>query len=628
MGYPVVASAKILTQFLKSPVAPHRLRPLTLFVMASLAAGLLFGPDSPASLFLALVWLLWWPMIIFLFLFAGRIWCGMCPFTLLGDWLQRATGLRRAVPEFLKEHGGWLTLIMFFWLIWMEEISNAPDSPRSTAVVILTIASGAMFFGLFFRGHSWCRYMCPLGGVSLAYARTSLFKIRNSESACGECLTKACVVVDAEYAGCPMHITPFAMNMISNCKLCGTCVQRCSNDSLHMTLEAPSRDLTSQSQITPVVSWFIILLAGMVSFLNATRTPFFSNIAAWLHSSAHPIFIKTTMMAAALTAMALLFKVFIRLANDPAKQTAPEQLVALSTLPLIPLLLLTHLGYFMARTLAKGGLIATPLADFIGIRWLRLDFLWGAGWTGYVAPLFIFLGLAVSIYVLRWITAMESGLNHRRIQLVIGLLYSALAGWNLLLTWPAAFAPATIAPEIPVRPLDGSTILWLFLGVNAISITLAMIVRRTVEQSGAAEAPADFSASHSWKILRSAKVRQMEYYDWLLEQAMEARLRMPAVTALANACQEIISFLQQALPASSTITIKAVLRKNKGILTIIHEGRPLALPDYKAASSLDAADENSLDGLELRLAAAYVEHMSYSARISDSTCSFTLRQSC
>jgi ferredoxin len=623
----VLAVEKILTTFLKSRVAPHHLRPLTLLVMVSLAIGLLFGPDTPTSFFLAMVWMVWWPMIIVLFLFAGRIWCGMCPFTLLGDWLQRATGLRRAVPEFLKEYGGWLTLIMFFWLIWMEEASNAPDAPRSTAVVILTIASGAMFFGLFFRGHSWCRYMCPLGGVSLAYARTALFKIRNSESACGECVTKACVVVDGEYAGCPMHLTPFAMNMISNCKLCGACVKRCSNDSLHIALEAPSLDLSAQSQSNSIVHWFIILLAGIVSFLNLTESRSLPGVAALLHSTAYPILAKTSMMAVALTAATLLFKVFMRLAKGPAHQDSSLQLMALASLPLIPLLLLTHLAYFLTRMLMKGSMIFAPLADFFGIRWLRMDFLWGAHWTGYVAPILVLLGLAFSLYVLRWITAMESGLNVKRIRLVFSLFYLIVAVWNLIVTWPAAVRSATVS-EIHSQHFDGWTILWIFLGINAISLTLAIIVKRLMLRSGVAEAPADFSASHSWKIQRLPKVRQMEYYDWLLEQAMEARMRMPAVTALANACQEVIAFLQMALPASSTITVKAVLRKNKGILTIIHEGRPLTLPDYRAAASIDAVDENSLDGLELRLAAAYVEHMSYSARISDSTCSFTLRQTC
>jgi polyferredoxin len=630
----VFAVEKTLTKILAGRFAPNALRPLTLLIMVPLAAGLLFGPDTQSSFYNLMVWLVWWPMIIVLFLFAGRVWCGVCPFSLLGDWIQRATGLRRAVPDFLKEHGGWLTLIMFFWLIWMEEISNAPDSPRGTAIVILTIASGALFFSLFFRGHSWCRYMCPLGGISLAYARTSLFKIRSNESACAECDTKACVVVDSEYAGCPMHVTPFAINSVANCKLCGACVKRCSNDSLHVVFEVPSKDLSGQSQMAPVVPWFIILLAGMVSFLNATTSQCLPGVAAWLHSAANPVLIKTCLMAAALTAGILVFKVLLHFANDPANRVTPQHLMALATLPMIPLLLLTHLGYFIGRTLMNGGMLLTPVSDFARVRWLRLDFVWGTQWTGYVAPFLILLGLGLSLGVLRWITAQESGLSTGRIRRRFGLFYMGFAGWNLFTTWPVgaasenALADVTTASEIISWHPDGWTILWFFLGINAVPLMLAVIAKRSMEQSGTAETPAGFSASRSWNIRSMPEERQMEFYDWLLDQAMNARLRMPAVTALANACQEILSFLQLALPAGSAITVKALLRKNKGKLTIIHEGRPLALPHYKAVASIDDADEKSLDGIELRLASAYVEHMSYTARMSDLTCSFTLRQTC
>ena len=52
----------------------------------------------------------------------------------------------------------------------------------------------------------------------------------------------------------------------------------------------------------------------------------------------------------------------------------------------------------------------------------------------------------------------------------------------------------------------------------------------------------------------------------------------------------------------------------------------MTLPDYRGEPSLDSADEAALAGIELRLAAAQIEHLSYHARMSDKKCSFTLRQ--
>jgi hypothetical protein len=103
---------------------------------------------------------------------------------------------------------------------------------------------------------------------------------------------------------------------------------------------------------------------------------------------------------------------------------------------------------------------------------------------------------------------------------------------------------------------------------------------------------------------------------------------VPAAVSLANAAQEVISFLRRALPPGSKVTVLAILRKNKGVMTISHTGKPLALPDYCGEPQLDdAGDEAALAGIELRLAAAQIEHLSYHARMSDNKGSFSLRHS-
>jgi len=624
---------KILTKILKSKLFPNALQLMVVLFMSLILFGLLFGADEKRSIYNLLVWLIWWPMLCVLFLVAGRVWCAMCPFVWVSDRLQRATGLQFAVPDFLKQHGGWITLLSFFMLLWFEETKNAMDSPRNTSVIFLTILTGAVISGLFFRGHTWCRYICPLGGLSLVYARTALFKIRPDEAACAECLTKDCVVPDAEYAGCPMHLTPFAMESIANCKFCGACVKRCQNDSLRVLFEAPSKGLTGETPATPVVIRMAVLLAGVVSFLNATTSENLP-VGHLLHHTHHPVFMKTLLFAAALIICSVLFRAFIWLGARCGSALSPLQLRIYAVLPMIPLLIFSHLAYLTSGIRTDGGHLLVPLAQLTGVQWPEIEPFWRALCTGYIRPALVALGLLITLWISRVAMAHESGLHIRRIKQLFALFYIIYAVWNLSAVWPdlsGSVTPLTETTLLLTSAIDtesGWILIWPFAAVLASALLLTLIVRHSLQQSGGGEVVDDYSANHSWLISGGIGDKQSEILDWLLEQAIQARLKIPKAVTLANASQEVVTFLQRTLPAGSKVTVKANLRKNKVVMTILHEGRPLTLPDYKTAPTLDLDDDSALDGIELRLAAAQIEHMSYQARLSELRCSFTLRQTC
>ena len=662
----------MITNLLKRPWYPAVLQWLSVALFVPIVGYLLFGPaakDNHANL---LVWLVWWPLLCVLFILAGRIWCGICPFSKVSDGIQHLAGLRRAVPEFLKSHGVWLILIAFVLLSWLEETRGILDSPRQTAVLLLTILTGAIAFGLFFQGRTWCRYVCPIGGLSQVYSRGALLKIRNQEALCADCNTKDCVVPDQQYAGCPMQLSPFAMDTVANCNLCGGCVKRCMHGSLHVRLEAPSQDLAAESPMAPVVLWLVACLTGLIGFLNSlesSRLP----LEAWIEHSGYPILLKTLLMALALGASWWLLRLSSRLAAGPqASLMSPAAWMALGARPLIPLLLFSHLGHVGMEFWEDGGHLLAPLASWFAAPGLALPGLWGADWTRYFSVLFIGLGLMLSLAVLLWTAQRAVGLARTRLVLSFGVFYLLVAGWYGFAAWPSATSdPEEVSgraqmvsgqpegvngqPEsravainqvetgdrVPptaagTRPFmadpeqggdDGWSILWPFIGINVALLALALIVRQAGGGAGAENE--DFSANKTWNLNpdKGAASLHNELLDWLIGQTAQARWRVPAAVALANAAQEVIAYLQGALPANSKITVLAILRKNKGVMTISHSGKPLSLPDYRGELSLEAAEGDSLAGIELRLAAKQVEHLSYHARMSDNKCSFSLRQS-
>jgi plastocyanin len=58
-----------------------------------LAAGLIGGLSAGSANFgVMIVWILWWVLLMLVFVpLVGRFWCMVCPFPLVGDWIQRGT---------------------------------------------------------------------------------------------------------------------------------------------------------------------------------------------------------------------------------------------------------------------------------------------------------------------------------------------------------------------------------------------------------------------------------------------------------------------------------------------------------------------------------------------------------
>ena len=617
----------MFNRLLKQPFFPGALQWLSVLVFVPVLGGLLFGPAEKGNYANLLVWLIWWPLLCVLFIVAGRVWCGVCPFSKLSDAIQRLCGLRFPVPDFLKQHGSSVIVTAFLLLTWFQVTTGIVESPRRTAVMLLAILTGALAFGLFFRGRTWCRYVCPIGSISQVYARASLFKLRAQEGICADCTTKDCMVPSATYSGCPMHLTPFAMESVTHCNVCSACVKQCTHGALELQLEAPSRDLEQSSAVAPVVLYLVPFLAGIISFLNAKesgRLP----LEHWLEQVAYPVLCKSVLLAAALAVSLSLVRLAAYLAadGDDAERSAPTWL-ALGARPAIPLLLLSHLGHVSSELWSDGADLLEPLAEALQMPILVSSSLWGADWTAYLNPLAIGTGLLISLLLLVRTARRRVGIVRWRFVFAFGLYYAAFAAWNLFVTWPLAEAAVDASALVDATPFasdapGGWDLLWPFVGINTALLVLALIAGR----STAAVVVDDFSAKKTWTTRDGGSSVQDELLEWLVVQAVQARWQMPPAVALANAGQEVIEFLKRALPPGSLLTVTINLRKNKGVLTIAHGGRPLDLPDYSGAPLLDAAPGAELEGIELRLATRQVEHLSYQARLSDGKCIFTLRQ--
>jgi polyferredoxin len=203
-------------------------------LQATVAAGfvlvayeLLVGPDiAKENLGTALMWVLWWPLIPIIFVFVGRFWCAICPFGTLNDLVQRLVGARLAPPNFLKKYGIWIIDALFLLITWADHVFGIVESPWGSGILLLLLTSAVIASGALFQRRTFCRYLCPIGGMSGNYARAGALALRANTDICATCTSKAACFNGGEKAPeCPLWQFPRTMDSGADCNLCARCIR-------------------------------------------------------------------------------------------------------------------------------------------------------------------------------------------------------------------------------------------------------------------------------------------------------------------------------------------------------------------------------------------------------------------
>lgn len=159
------------------PLLAGKLVAVALFLLV-VAAGLFGTPFPERNLATALVWNVWWPLVVVSVLFLGTAWCAVCPWDALSGWIVRRRWWRRAsphpglnlkVPGYL--HNVWLALLLFIGLTWLEIGLGVTAKPFATALMALAMLVMSVVFLVVFERKAFCRYACPVGRTLGFYAR-------------------------------------------------------------------------------------------------------------------------------------------------------------------------------------------------------------------------------------------------------------------------------------------------------------------------------------------------------------------------------------------------------------------------------------------------------------------------
>ncbi|MDQ7092238.1 cyclic nucleotide-binding domain-containing protein [Desulfosporosinus sp. PR] len=244
----------------------NSLRQVAAILFIGLVLCLLLTPQIAVSTkIFTLVWGLWWPVLALVSPFLGRLWCTLCPFSTIMDFVQKRVHKNRAIPEAIIKYDYLIVSFLFLLIFWIEVLTDMRSHPIYTAILLISIQASAVFIAVLYPRHTWCRHFCPLGGFIGTASIGSMLEVRADASVClNKCTTFDCYVGKGKVPGCPMsqHL-PFLDNNL-DCKLCFNCVRNCPNGSVQVNLRLAGREVW---HLVRVNQGFVVFIGVMLSIL-------------------------------------------------------------------------------------------------------------------------------------------------------------------------------------------------------------------------------------------------------------------------------------------------------------------------------------------------------------------------
>jgi polyferredoxin len=252
-----------LRSFLKSAwFQPAFQVPVLLIFLIIIVVGLFDIQQGDRNIATLLTWTIWWAAIIFTFVLVGRVWCMMCPFGAIQDWVGRLLSMDRDFPKPMRNI--YLSSFIFFGLTWWDSYSGIVNKPALTAYLLLGFFAAAIGMALVYKGRAFCRYVCPIGGLIGIYSMFSPLELRNKcLDVCREHKIKECIKGTDKSHGCPMFVTPITLDRNNYCNFCSECIKSCSQDNIVIQSRSFAKDLWVSSKGYLDEALLAIVLVGI-----------------------------------------------------------------------------------------------------------------------------------------------------------------------------------------------------------------------------------------------------------------------------------------------------------------------------------------------------------------------------
>jgi len=223
-----------------------------------------------------IVWSYWWPAIILMAIFFGRIWCMVCPVEIITTFFA-TIGLKRKRPKWLLS--GWAITIFYFIILFVGiQGFVIHRNPFFMAIYLLAIVGVSVIIGSIYEKNTFCRYVCPVGFLLDLYSRLSFFGWRvKDKNICDTCKDKSCIHKKHQYnlnaKSCGVDLYPANISDNANCILCAGCLKTCNVYQSEPNINRPNpefkyigfaNDLFQLKPLKIAEMVFVLVVSGFV----------------------------------------------------------------------------------------------------------------------------------------------------------------------------------------------------------------------------------------------------------------------------------------------------------------------------------------------------------------------------
>ena len=429
--------------------------PFVLIFLFIIFAGL-FGTKAPGKNIVPLLtWTFWWTALIFFVLFLGKIWCLVCPWNAIAEWIQRLTlwGKKETTISLNLRWPGRLRNIylatgLFVGLTWLELGFGVTVSPLATALLSLLMLAMAVIPALYFDRKPFCRYGCLVGRISGLYALFSPVELRagDKEVCLTGCHTNDCIRGNDQGYGCPTNEYLGTMDLNTYCILCSECIKTCPYDNLVFNLRPFSMDLVKSIRLRPDEAYLSLALLSLTIFHGLTMTPAWGKSVLELRDAfgigdPGQVLAFSLGMVLVLAVPVLVFLGVSWVSKKLGRLERTREVFIAYAYALLPLALLYHAAHNVQHLLREGQKIMPLLSDPMGWGW---DLFGTATWK--VAPLasmgsiqytqvaLVLLGHAFTAFVAYRISLRQSAVRADALRSLAPVLIIAL-GFSLVNLW-------------------------------------------------------------------------------------------------------------------------------------------------------------------------------------------------
>jgi cytochrome c oxidase assembly factor CtaG/ferredoxin len=235
----------VLGRLLRARYGRQSLQTISLLVMCIVIAhGFAGHPMTAMNLAGVLPWNIVRALGLLALLFVGNLFCMACPFTLPRELGRRLGWARLRWPQWLRVK--WVGIGLMLAFFFGYERFALWNSPARTAWLLIAYVGAAFLVDTFFRGASFCKYVCPIGQFNFVGSLISptTLKIR-STATCDSCATRDCIRGNAQQRGCELELYLPEKRSNADCTLCMDCVKACPHDNIGILPRSMTQDVVS-----------------------------------------------------------------------------------------------------------------------------------------------------------------------------------------------------------------------------------------------------------------------------------------------------------------------------------------------------------------------------------------------